>query len=85
MLAFRDWLRIHDDDRVARYERTKRDLAAREWKFVQHYADAKTEVVEAHHRAGMLAERADRALTSARPLGTLRPRMNHYFYFRCPA
>jgi GrpB-like predicted nucleotidyltransferase (UPF0157 family) len=46
MLAFRDWLRTHDDDRVL-YERTKRDLAAREWKYVQHYADAKTEVVEA--------------------------------------
>jgi GrpB-like predicted nucleotidyltransferase (UPF0157 family) len=45
MLAFRDWLRSHDDDRVL-YERTKRELAAREWKYVQHYADAKTEVVE---------------------------------------
>ena len=29
------------------YERTKRDLAAREWKYVQHYADAKTDVVAA--------------------------------------
>jgi len=46
MLAFRDWLRSHDDDRSL-YERTKRDLAAREWKYVQHYADAKTEVVAA--------------------------------------
>ena len=46
MLAFRDWLRSHDDDRVL-YEQTKRELAAREWKYVQHYADAKTEVVEA--------------------------------------
>ena len=44
MLAFRDWLRSHDDDRRL-YERTKRELAARDWKFVQHYADAKTEVV----------------------------------------
>jgi GrpB-like predicted nucleotidyltransferase (UPF0157 family) len=44
MLAFRDWLRTHDDDRLL-YERTKRDLAAREWKYVQHYADAKTDVV----------------------------------------
>ena len=26
---------------------TKRELAARDWKFVQHYADAKSEVVEA--------------------------------------
>ena len=46
MLAFRDWLRSHADDRSL-YERTKRDLAAREWKYVQHYADAKTDVVAA--------------------------------------
>ena len=46
MLAFRDWLRSHDEDRSL-YERTKRDLAAREWKYVQHYADAKTDVVAA--------------------------------------
>ena len=46
MLAFRDWLRSDDDDRLL-YERTKRDLAAREWKYVQHYADAKTDVVAA--------------------------------------
>lgn len=46
MLAFRDWLRTHDEER-ALYERTKRELAARDWKYVQHYADAKTEVVEA--------------------------------------
>lgn len=46
MLAFRDWLRDHDHDRLL-YERTKRELAAREWKYVQHYADAKTEVVAA--------------------------------------
>lgn len=45
MLAFRDRLRTRDDERV-RYERAKRDLAAREWTYVQHYADAKGEVVE---------------------------------------
>jgi GrpB-like predicted nucleotidyltransferase (UPF0157 family) len=45
MLAFRDWLRTHDDDREL-YERAKRDLAAREWKYVQNYADAKTAVVQ---------------------------------------
>ena len=45
MVGFRDWLRTHDEDRYL-YERTKRDLAAREWKFVQNYADAKTAVVE---------------------------------------
>jgi GrpB-like predicted nucleotidyltransferase (UPF0157 family) len=45
MLAFRDWLRTHDDDREL-YERAKRELAAREWKYVQNYADAKTAVVQ---------------------------------------
>ncbi len=46
MTAFRDWLRTHDDDR-ALYERSKRKLAAREWKYVQNYADAKSDVVQA--------------------------------------
>lgn len=45
MVGFRDWLRTHDDDR-ALYERTKRELAARTWRHIQHYADAKTAVVE---------------------------------------
>jgi GrpB-like predicted nucleotidyltransferase (UPF0157 family) len=46
MVGFRDWLRAHDDDRQL-YEATKRDLVKRDWKFVQNYADAKGEVVEA--------------------------------------
>jgi GrpB-like predicted nucleotidyltransferase (UPF0157 family) len=46
MVGFRDWLRAHDDDREL-YERAKRELAAREWKYVQNYADAKSDVVEA--------------------------------------
>ena len=45
MLAFRDWLRTHVDDRLL-YDRTKRELAARTWKHVQNYADAKTSVVQ---------------------------------------
>jgi GrpB-like predicted nucleotidyltransferase (UPF0157 family) len=45
MLVFRDWLRTHDDDREL-YERAKRDLAAREWRHVQNYADAKSAVVQ---------------------------------------
>jgi GrpB-like predicted nucleotidyltransferase (UPF0157 family) len=45
MLAFRDHLRTNDADR-ALYEQAKRRLAARDWEFVQNYADAKTEVVE---------------------------------------
>jgi GrpB-like predicted nucleotidyltransferase (UPF0157 family) len=45
MLAFRDWLRTHDDDREL-YESAKRELAAREWRHVQNYADAKSAVVQ---------------------------------------
>jgi GrpB-like predicted nucleotidyltransferase (UPF0157 family) len=45
MLLFRNWLRSHADDRQL-YERTKRELAQREWKYTQNYADAKTAVVE---------------------------------------
>jgi len=44
MVAFRDWLRTHDDDREL-YESAKRELAAREWRHVQNYADAKSAVV----------------------------------------
>jgi GrpB-like predicted nucleotidyltransferase (UPF0157 family) len=46
MLAFRDRLRASDADRQL-YEDAKRELAAREWKYVQNYADAKSEVVQA--------------------------------------
>jgi GrpB-like predicted nucleotidyltransferase (UPF0157 family) len=45
MLRFRDHLRHNEADRQL-YERTKRDLATRDWKYTQNYADAKTEVVE---------------------------------------
>ena len=45
MLRFRDWLRANAADREL-YERTKRELAAKEWRYVQDYADAKTAVVE---------------------------------------
>jgi GrpB-like predicted nucleotidyltransferase (UPF0157 family) len=44
MLAFRDWLRAHADDRRY-YEAVKRELAARTWKHVQSYADAKSDIV----------------------------------------
>ena len=44
MLLFRDWLRTHPEERDL-YAATKRELAKLEWKFTQHYADAKTEVV----------------------------------------
>ena len=45
MLAFRDWLRTNESDRQL-YERTKRDLAGRTWKYMQNYADAKSQVVQ---------------------------------------
>src|SRR5262249_18186999 len=45
MLAFRNRLRSNEEDRLL-YERTKLDLAAKTWKYVQEYADAKTAVVE---------------------------------------
>jgi len=44
MLAFRDRLRAHDGDRDL-YLRTKRELATRDWTYIQNYADAKTDVV----------------------------------------
>jgi GrpB-like predicted nucleotidyltransferase (UPF0157 family) len=44
MLLFRDWLRANAADRDL-YARAKRELAARDWKYMQQYADAKTAVV----------------------------------------
>lgn len=46
MVAFRDRLRTNHDER-RRYEAAKRELAARHWTYVQEYADAKGDVVEA--------------------------------------
>ena len=45
MRRFRDHLRTSEADREL-YARTKRELAAKEWKYVQDYADAKSEVVQ---------------------------------------
>lgn len=45
MLLFRDWLRKSPSDREL-YAHAKRDLAQRDWKYIQHYADAKTTVVQ---------------------------------------
>lgn len=44
MLLFRNWLRSNESDRLL-YERTKRELARNNWKYVQNYADAKTPIV----------------------------------------
>jgi GrpB-like predicted nucleotidyltransferase (UPF0157 family) len=49
MLVFRDWLRVNAADRD-HYAATKRELARRDWKYVQQYADAKSDVV-----AGIMA------------------------------
>ena len=45
MLLFRDWLRENAADRELYAER-KLELADREWKYMQQYADAKTAVVD---------------------------------------
>ncbi len=45
MFAFRDRLRADPEDRRL-YEEAKRELAARTWRHVQNYADAKSDVVE---------------------------------------
>jgi len=45
MLLFRDWLRRNESDREL-YERAKRELAQKEWNYVQDYADAKSALVE---------------------------------------
>lgn len=45
MLLLRNWLRGNDADREL-YARAKRELAAKEWKYVQNYADAKTAVIQ---------------------------------------
>jgi GrpB-like predicted nucleotidyltransferase (UPF0157 family) len=60
MVLFRDHLRSNEADRKL-YANGKRELAARDWKYVQQYADAKTDVVR---------EIMDRA----RPAGGGRPR-----------
>jgi GrpB-like predicted nucleotidyltransferase (UPF0157 family) len=45
MIRFRNHLRRNPNDRKL-YEAAKRELAMRDWEFIQNYADAKTEVIE---------------------------------------
>jgi GrpB-like predicted nucleotidyltransferase (UPF0157 family) len=45
MLRLRDHLRANDADREL-YERAKRELAGKQWKYVQNYADAKGAVLQ---------------------------------------
>jgi GrpB-like predicted nucleotidyltransferase (UPF0157 family) len=44
MVQFRDRLRTDPADRE-RYARAKTELASRDWKYGQQYADAKTDVI----------------------------------------
>lgn len=44
LLGFRDWLRAHPED-AERYAATKRELAARHWRTMQDYADARDDIV----------------------------------------
>ncbi|MGN6167847.1 MAG: GrpB family protein [Solirubrobacteraceae bacterium] len=46
MVRFRDRLRANTEDREL-YARVKRELASRDWTYLQQYADAKTDVVTA--------------------------------------
>src|SRR5512140_3791507 len=61
MLLFRNWLREHPDEREL-YQRAKRELALRTWKYTQDYADAKSDGVEgieqALHPGGVLGQGA---------------------------
>jgi GrpB-like predicted nucleotidyltransferase (UPF0157 family) len=45
MVGFRDHLRGNEHDRKL-YADAKLELAARDWKYMQQYADAKTSVVQ---------------------------------------
>lgn len=58
-LTFRDRLCRNPDDR-SRYERTKRELAAKEWPDMDAYADAKTEVIESIIDAAQTAAEVSR-------------------------
>jgi GrpB-like predicted nucleotidyltransferase (UPF0157 family) len=55
ILLFRDRLRTNDADR-ALYERAKRELARKTWKYVQNYADAKGATIE-----GIIADAGNEA------------------------
>jgi len=45
MILFRNHLRSNEKDKEL-YSKTKRNLAKKKWKYVQNYADAKSEVVD---------------------------------------
>ena len=45
MLRFRDWLRSNENDRE-KYAQVKQSLAKNKWRHIQHYADAKTSIIQ---------------------------------------
>lgn len=45
MIRFRDWLRSNESDHD-KYAQVKRSLAKSKWRHVQHYADAKTSIIQ---------------------------------------
>lgn len=45
MIRFRDWLRSNETDRN-KYAQVKQTLANNNWRHVQHYADAKTSIIQ---------------------------------------
>ena len=45
MLRFRDEVHSNESDRD-KYAQVKRELAKNKWRHVQHYADAKTSIVQ---------------------------------------
>jgi len=66
-LAFRDRLRTSEPDRRA-YEQLKRELAARDWEDMNHYAQAKGELIEAILRRAAI--QADSVASSALRAGS---------------
>ena len=44
-LLFRDWLRTSEEDRLL-YERVKSSLAETDWPTMNHYAEAKSSVID---------------------------------------
>lgn len=66
MLQFRDRLRTCDADRDF-YARTKRDLAQRTWRHVQHYAEAKTGVIREISSDPTSGARDDETCQAGRP------------------
>lgn len=45
MIRFRDWLRSNESDRD-KYAQVKQSFAKNRWRHVQHYADAKTSIIQ---------------------------------------